>query len=195
MTKTYAIITSKDERIYNYIYHTGLNIAKENNLFIIYDTESLIKRLPIHINDTYIRFATFPYDSKFLFYKNVPYFYTNKVVLSERILLSEYITPEMIQQNFVCLDHIPHEKRTYQMYLDALSQGAYKYLNQMPTQTPEACLIAVQANFNALIAIKNITHELLAEAHKTAQKDSLYNTIYCPWKSLMQQHPYLQQIV
>lgn len=196
----YAIITREDEieeYIYGHKFQTGLNICPHTEFFHIYDTKAIPKRLPIYLNDTYIRFVTFCHDTKFLYPNPAnPYFTikADKIILSERIPLSKYITADMIKEKHINLQHIPKEQRTYQMYLDAIRQSG-TWIKEIPEQTDEACLLAVQNDSYALLYIKNITPQLIQEAYKTAQKSFYFNTLSCPWRALLSSNPSLQEIV
>ncbi len=196
----YAIITREDEieeYIYGHKFQTGLNICPHTEFFHIYDTKAIPKRLPIYLNDTYIRFVTFCHDTKFLYPNPAnPYFTikADKIILSERMPLSIYITADMVKENYACLQHIPPEKRTYQMYIDAIQQGCYYWLTKLSQQTTEACILAVQADYRALLVIKHITPEIAYKAYLTAKKDIYYNTDICPWKLLLHTIPSLQEI-
>ena len=154
----YANITSDDEvqeYIYGHKFVTGLNVCPHDGFFIVYDVASIPNRLPKYLNDRYIRFATFPPDAQKRYPDpRNPYFTVkaDRVILSERVPLSEYVTADMVKQNHVCLQHIPRERRTYDMYLDAI-RGNYHWLKECE-QTEEACLLAVRGSRDALQYIK-----------------------------------------
>lgn len=189
----YAIITRKDEieeYIYGHKFQTGLNICPHSDFFHIYDVNTIPKRLPIYINDTYIRFVSFPPNAQFKYpHPANPYFTikADKIILSERIPLSEFITADMVKQKHINLQHIPKEHRTYEMYIAAIRQSGI-WIKEIPEQTDEACLLAVQSDSDALVYIKNITPQLIQEAYKTAQQSVYLNTLSCPWKYI---HNYL----
>ena len=87
----------------------------------------------------------------------------------------------MVKEKHINLQHIPKESRTYQMYLDAIRQSGL-WIKEIPEQTDETCLLAVQNDSDAIVYIKNITPQLIQEAYKTAQKSVYLNTLSCPWK-------------
>lgn len=196
----YAIITSEDEieeYIYCHKFKTGLNICPHREFFHIYDTKAIPKRLPIYLKDTYIRFVTFCNDTKFLYPNPAnPYFTikADKIILSERMFLSKYITADMIKEKHSNLQYIPKKERTYQMYLDAI-KGYYAWIKEIPEQTNESCLLAVQEHCDALLYIKNITPELVQEAYNTAKKNQYFNTWMCPWKTLLSFSPSVREII
>jgi hypothetical protein len=195
----YAIITTDDEieeSRYKHKFQTGLNICPHNHGFCIHATSAIPKRLPIHINDKYIRFVEFPSDSGARIADNTILFpdncqlYANKIIASERIPLADYITADMVKQHHINLQHIPKERRTYySMYLDAI-RGCYAWIKEMPEQTDEACLLAVQEHSDALLYIKKLTPELCHVAFETAKKNQFYNTqLCCPWRYIIRERP------
>lgn len=163
MRTEYAIITRKDEieeGIYGHKFVTGLNVCPHNGLFHVHLTATIHKRLPVYVDDTYIRFVSFPSDAKFLYpHPANPYFTVkaDKIILSERLPLGEFITADMIKERYVCLEHIPRERRTTQMYEDAIKGGAYFWLKEMPVQTWDACMAAVMIDPDALRLIRDPT--------------------------------------
>lgn len=191
----YCIVTREDE-IEDYIgghkFVTGLNICPHSDFFHVYNTAIIAKRLPIYVNDTYIRFVSFPPDALFKYPDpRNPYFTikADKIILSERVLLADYITEDMVAQKHINLQHIPKERRTYSMYLTAI-RGCYAWIKQIPEQTEEACLLAVREHCDALLYIRELTPELCKEGLETAKKNIYFgNAFCCPWLGVIRERP------
>ncbi len=186
----YCIITTADEieeYQYKHKFQTGLNICPHSRGFCIYNVSAIPKRLPIHANDTYIRFVTFLPDSNIRSADNNTLFpdncqlYAYQIIASDRIKLSDYITEDMIKEADICLNWIPKERRTYSMYLSAI-RGCYEWIKYIPEQTAEACLAAVAQDCRALLHIKKLTPELCLIGLETAKKHPYYcHELLCPW--------------
>jgi hypothetical protein len=197
----YAIITREDE-IENYIYGhkfvTGLNICPHSEFFHVYDTTIIPTRLPIYVNDTYIRFVSFPPDAQFKYPNPAnPYFTikADKIILSDRLALADYMTADMVAQKHINLQHIPKERRTYSMYLNAI-RGCHAWIKEIPEQTDEACLVAVREHCDALLYIHKLTPELCKEGFETAKKNAYFgNSFCCPWLQVIRNRPEIKSFI